>query len=292
VQAGLTDIQRTLRTRPPFAGGELLAFLATRAVPGVEVVAAGTYRRTLALPGGPAVIAVTPRAASVRVEATLATAGDAPAALTAARRIFDLGADAATIDRALADDPLLAPLVAARPGLRVPGSAGGDELLVRAITGQQVSVAGARTTLGKIAAAHGELVPAALRGHRLTHLFPSAGALAAANPAALGMPRARGAAIVAAARACADGLRLEPGVDLATARAQLLELPGVGSWTAEYVAMRALGDRDAFMPTDLGVRHALAALPGADPVRWRPFRSHAVQQLWATLPRPASLSHP
>ncbi len=291
MQARLTEIDRTLCARTPFAGGELLAFLALRAVPGVERVDAGTYRRTLALAGGPAVVAVTPRAASVRVRAIVSAAGDEDAALATAGRMFDLDADAAAIDRALAGDPVLAPLVAARPGLRVPGSADGCELLVRAITGQQVSVPGARTTLGKIAAAHGARLPAALAGDGLTHLFPAASALAVADAAKLGMPRARGAAIVGAARACADGLRLEPGVDLEATRAQLLDLPGVGPWTADYVAMRGLGDRDAFMPTDLGVRHALAALRGAaDPDRWRPFRSHATHHLWATLSRPATLS--
>jgi AraC family transcriptional regulator of adaptative response / DNA-3-methyladenine glycosylase II len=280
VQAGLT-VTRTLRTRAPFAHRELLAFLALRAVPGVEHVEDATYHRTLALPGGPAIIAVTPRAASVRVTAALSEEADLPEALGAARRIFDLAADPAAIDGVLARDPLLAPLVAQRPGLRAPGSADGAELLVRAITGQQVSVAGARTTLGRISAAHGEPLAPALRTAALTHLFPSSARLAAADPAALGMPRARGAAIVGAAQACADGLRLEPGVDLVATRAQLLALRGVGPWTADYVAMRALGDRDAYLDGDLGVRHALAYLDGADPDRWRPYRSHGVHHLWA-----------
>ncbi|HEX6390682.1 MAG TPA: AlkA N-terminal domain-containing protein [Solirubrobacteraceae bacterium] len=278
MQARLT-VTKTLRTRTPFAADELLAFLALRAVPGIEHVAGGTYHRTLRLPGGPAVISVHLRAASLRVVAQLSSAADEAPALEAARRIFDLAADAPRIDARLGDDPLLAPLVARRPGLRSPGTADGAELLIRAITGQQVSVAGARTTLGKLVAAHGEPIG----GDRLTHLFPSPERLAEADPAALGMPRSRGAAIVGAARACADGLHLEPDADRATTRERLLALRGIGPWTADYVAMRALGDRDAFLPSDLGVRHALTALGGGDPDRWRPYRAHAVHHLWASL---------
>jgi AraC family transcriptional regulator of adaptative response / DNA-3-methyladenine glycosylase II len=280
VQARLT-VSRTLRTRAPFGHCELLAFLAPRVVPGVERVGDGTYHRTLALPGGPAVISATPGARTVKVLARVGDEADVAPALDAVRRIFDLGAEPAAIDAVLAGDALLAPLVAARPGLRVPGTADGAELLVRAITGQQVSVAGAHTTLGRITARHGDALPEPVAG--LTHLFPAPARLARADPAALGMPRARGAAIVAASRACAEGLRLQPGVSLAATRAQLLALPGVGPWTADYVAMRALGDRDAYMPTDLGVRHALVRLGDADPDRWRPYRSHALQHLWAIL---------
>lgn len=231
-----------------------LAFLAARAIPGVELVEGDTYRRVV----GSALLTV--------------DAGEEPTD-PVARRIFDLDADADAIDAHLGGDPLLAPLIAARPGLRSPGAPDGHEILVRAITGQQVSVAGARTTLGRIAAAHGEPVAA---DDGLTHAFPTPQALAEADPAALGMPRARGAAIVAASRACAEGLDPRD-------RDALLALPGVGPWTASYVAMR-LGDPDAWMPTDLGVRHALARLPGtANPDRWRPYRAYAVHHLWASL---------
>lgn len=231
-----------------------LAFLAARAIPGVEAVEDGAYRRVH-------------RGAVLQVDA------GADPADPVARRIFDLDADTAAIDAHLAADPVLAPLVAARPGLRSPGTTDAHEILVRAITGQQVSVAGARTTLGRIAAAYGEPVA---DGGDLTHGFPTPEALAEADPATLGMPRARGAAIVAASRACADGLDPRD-------REALLALPGVGPWTASYVAMR-LGDPDAWMPTDLGVRHALARLPGTpDPDRWRPYRAYAVHHLWASL---------
>ncbi len=221
MQAGLT-VTKTLRTRPPFAHRELLAFLALRAVPGVEEVTDGTYRRTLRLPGGAAVISVTPRASSVRVEARVSDDTDVPHALEAARRIFDLDADAPRIDAALASDPVMQALVAARPGLRAPGTADGAELLVRAITGQQVSVVGARTTLGKIVAAHGEQIS------ETAWLFPSSEQLAAADAAALGMPHARGRAIVVSAAACAEGLSLQAGADLAATRDSCLPCPASG----------------------------------------------------------------
>lgn len=277
---------RVLRGRPPFEAAALLAFLALRAVPGVERVDGDTYARTLRLPGGPARLSLRLHASGVHVEAALSHPADEDVALAAARRICDLDADPAPIAAVLGADPVLAPLVAARPGLRAPGTADGAELLVRAIAGQQVSVAGARTTLGRIAAAHGDPLPDALRGDDgLTRLFPATTRLAQADPAALGMPRARGAAIVAASAACAEGLALAPGADPGATRAALLALPGVGPWTASYVAMRALGDPDAWMPTDLGVRHALAAR-GADAAaadRWRPYRAYAVHHLWASL---------
>lgn len=283
----MTAATRTLRPRAPFDAAALLAFLGLRAIPGVETVAGDVYARTLRLPGGPGTLTLRLRPRSVAITVCPADTRDVPAAVDAARRLCDVRADPAAIAAVLGADPVLAPLVAARPGLRAPGTADGAELLVRAIAGQQVSVAGARTTLGRIAAAHGEPLPPGLRADApgLTHVFPSPERLAGAEPAALGMPRARGAAIVAASRACADGLRLHPGADPEATRAALLALPGVGPWTASYVAMRALGDTDAWMPTDLGVRHALAAR-GADAAvadRWRPYRAYAVHHLWASL---------
>jgi AraC family transcriptional regulator of adaptative response / DNA-3-methyladenine glycosylase II len=173
------------------------------------------------------------------------------------------------------------------------GCADAHEVLVRAVAGQQVSVAGARTVVGRLVAAHGE--PLALADPALTHVFPTAQALAGADPAALSMPRARGATIVSACAALADGsLVLDPGVDREASRASLLALRGIGPWTAGYVAMRGLGDPDVMLEADLGVRHAVARLggddrPGAIAERahaWRPWRSYAVAHLWASLADP------
>jgi AraC family transcriptional regulator, regulatory protein of adaptative response / DNA-3-methyladenine glycosylase II len=243
-------------------------FLAARAVPGIEDATDGTYRRTVALAHGPAVIALD------RVLVTADPRDDAPARAAIARLA---GADPTPADAHLARDPHLGPLVAARPGLRMPGTVDGGELAVRAVLGQQVSLAAARTLAGRLVAAAGEPLPEPVGA--LTHTWPRPEAIAEAAPR-MPMPRSRQRALAALAGALADGLRLEPGTDPALARAALLELPGIGPWTAEYVAMRALADPDAWLPTDLGVRHGLAHIgaPTADP--WRPHRTHAVRHLW------------
>jgi len=222
-------------------------------VPGLEEVVDGVYRRVISSPPAPRVIGL----------------DDA-----AARPI--LGADPAAADVWLGRDPVLGPLVAARPGLRVPGTVDGGELAIRAVLGQQVSLAAARTLAGRLVAAVGEPLPAP--DGMLTHAWPAPEAIVE-YAGSMAMPRSRQRAVAAVAGALADGLRLEPGVD---ARADLLALPGVGPWTAEYVAMRALGDADAWLPTDLGVRHGLARLGvGVEAAEaWRPFRAHAVMHLW------------
>jgi AraC family transcriptional regulator, regulatory protein of adaptative response / DNA-3-methyladenine glycosylase II len=240
----------------------LVGFLARRAVPGVESVVDGTYRRTVA---GPAVLTL-------------------PSDSAAAARLCGSAAAAAAADAHLRADPHLGPLVAARPGLRVPGTVDGAELAVRAVLGQQVTLAAARGLAAKLVAAAGEPLPGAVVPGALTHLWQAPEAVAEAA-GSLPTPRARQRAIAGLARALADGLRLEPGVDPQAARAELLALPGIGPWTAEYVAMRALADPDAWLPSDVGVRHALERL-GAPPEaaeRWRPFRAHAVIHLWASL---------
>ncbi|HEX6652022.1 MAG TPA: AlkA N-terminal domain-containing protein [Thermoleophilaceae bacterium] len=251
----------------PFDGGSVLGFLEARAVAGVEEVKAGSYRRSVSLKNGGGRISVRPEPSGVRVELDLADAADAGEALTRVGRLFDVDADPAAITDVLGADPLLAPLVAERPGLRVPGAMDGFELAVRAIVGQQVSVAGARTVLGRLAETHGGF---------LAHV------LAEADPAGFPFPRARGAALVEVARLVAAGeLRLEPDADADETRARLLAIPGIGPWTVSYIALRALGDRDVFLPGDLGVRRGLAALGGdPDPDRWRPWRSYAVVHLW------------
>jgi AraC family transcriptional regulator of adaptative response / DNA-3-methyladenine glycosylase II len=199
------------------------------------------------------------------------------------RRLLDLDADPVAISSQLGDHPALAPLVGARPGLRVPGCVDGFELGVRAIVGQQVSVAAARTVLGRLAAAYGEELTEADGG--LTHRFPAPEALAELDPGSLPFPRRRAEALRALARLVAAGeLHLDPGADPEDTRARLMAIPGVGGWTASYIAMRALADPDVFLPSDIGIRHALARLgAGADPRRWRPWRSYAVMHLWRSL---------
>jgi AraC family transcriptional regulator of adaptative response / DNA-3-methyladenine glycosylase II len=275
-------IELRLPCREPFDGASVVAFLAARAIPGVEEVDGPTYRRTLSLEHGPAVVALAPGERVVLGELHLADLRDLTAAVARCRRLFDLDADPLAISSQLAEDPALSPLVKARPGLRVPGCVDGFELGVRAIVGQQVSVAAARTVLGRIAAAHGEPVSEPDGG--LTHRFPSAAALAELDPAALPFPRKRAEALRSLARLVAAGeLHLDTGADASETRAQLMEIPGVGEWTASYIAMRALGDPDVFLPGDVGIGHALARLGrDADPERWRPWRSYAVMQLWRT----------
>jgi len=243
------------RCKPDSAARLDLEFFGARAVAGIEEVLDGVYRRTLS------------------DGSVLTSIDDSPLA----RRLRDEDADLLAVNEVLSADPLLAPLVAAAPWRRVPGHVDGFEVAVRAILGQQVSVAAARTNLGRLVAQYGD--PLDAPSESLTHRFPTPAALRDADIAG---PRSRAAAIRALAAADVD---LSYGAD----PAPLLDLPGIGPWTASYVAMRALGDRDAFMPTDLGVRHGFEALglPG-DPKsaeryaeRWRPFRSYALAHLWA-----------
>jgi AraC family transcriptional regulator of adaptative response / DNA-3-methyladenine glycosylase II len=251
-------------------------FLAVRAVPGVEEASAGGFRRTVRLAHGAGVVALDVVAGgSERVVVAAADPRDRAAAELAARRLA--GADPAAADAHLAGDPLLGPLVAQRPGLRMPGTVDGGELAVRAVLGQQVSVAAARTLAGRLVALAGE--PLAEPRGALTHLWPEPDAIAEVADR-MPMPRSRQRTLAALAAALADGLALEPGTE---ARAALLELPGIGPWTAEYVAMRALGDPDAWLPTDLGVRRGLEQLGVGEEAAeaWRPHRAHAVRHLWA-----------
>jgi len=273
-----------LALRVPFAARELFAHLAARAVPGVEEATASTLRRTVRLARGPAVISLAGRADHVLARAALADRRDRAEALRRCRALLDLDADPVAIDAALARDPGLAPLVRAAPGLRSPGAVDGGEILVRAIVGQQVSVAAARTVLGRLASGHGDPID----GERL-RLFPAPETLAALDPGTLPMPAARGRALVGAAAALASGdLDLEPGADPVRARAVLLALPGVGPWTASYVAMRALRDPDVLMAGDLGLRRGLerCGLPAERRALerraedWRPWRSYATHHLW------------
>lgn len=283
-------LELRLRFRAPIDAAALLAFFAARAVPGVEEVVGMTYRRTLTLPHGFGVAALTPADDHVRCVLRLADPRDLAAAVQRCRRLFDLDADPGAVVEALGADPLIGPLVRGAPGLRVPGSVDGEETAVRAVLGQQVSLAGARTIAGRLTAVLGAPLPdGADPDGRLTHCFPTAAALTAGDPAALPLPAARRRALCGLAEALTGGdLALDPGADRARARAALLALPGIGPWTAEYVALRALGDPDAFPGTDLGIRRAFARLGHPDEARaiaataarWRPWRAYAAQHLW------------
>ena len=289
-----------LGIRTPFAGRALLDFLAHHLVPGVEVAGDGWYARTLDLPHGPGTVRVeledlphTPQAAFVTATFELADLRDTAAAVERTRRLLDADCDPVAVADHFAGDRLVGPLARRRPGLRVPGQVDGDETAVRAVIGQQVSVAGACTVAGRVVALHGRAVSSAIPG--LTHLFPDAATLAAIDPVTLPMPRSRGRALVGLAAALADGtVVLDRGPDRHEVRRALLDLPGVGPWTADYVALRALADPDVFLPTDLGVRNALVGL-GHDPAAvvaraddWRPWRSYALLHLWTTLMPPTT----
>ncbi len=278
--------------RPPLDSDTLLSYLAYRAIPGVEEVIDGRYRRTVALPRSRGIIELEPLAGAhtVALRLCLDDLRDLSLVAQRCRGVFDLDADPAAIEAVLGADALLAPLVAARPGLRVPGSFDGFELAVRAILGQQVSVAGARTLAGRLVAALGE--PLAEPRGALTHLFPTPERLAGADLQGLGLTRGRVVALQALARAIvAGGLTLDRGADWEQTTARLRELPGIGPWTASYIAMRALGDPDACPVADLGLRRALerrglAGDPKSIAARaeaWRPWRAYATHHLWASL---------
>ncbi|WP_436954217.1 AlkA N-terminal domain-containing protein [Streptomyces sp. SudanB182_2057] len=275
--------------RAPLNPSNLFGHLAATAVPGVEEWRDGAYRRTLRLPYGHGIAALTPGPGHIACRLTLSDLRDLPVAISRCRRLLDLDADPVAVDERLSADPLLAPLVERGPGRRVPRTVDEAEFAVRAVLGQQVSTAAARTHAARLVTAHGKPLDDPEGG--LTHLFPSAEALAAVDPGSLAMPRARRATLTTLVRLLADGgLRLGVDTDWAEARARLLALPGFGPWTADVIAMRALGDPDAFLPTDLGIRRAAGALglpstPAALTARaegWRPWRAYAVQYLWAT----------
>lgn len=275
--------------RAPLNPDNLFGHLAATAVPGVEEWRDGSYRRTLRLPYGHGIAALTPRPDHIACRLTLTDLRDLTVAISRCRRLLDLDADPVAIDDALRADPLLAPLVDKAPGRRVPRTVDEAEFAVRAVLGQQVSTAAARTHAARLATAHGEPVTDPEGG--LTRLFPDPAALAAVAPETLAMPRTRRTTFTTLVRHLADGsLHLGVESDWAEARARLLQLPGFGPWTVDVIAMRALGDPDAFLPTDLGIRRAAAELglpatPAALTARaaaWRPWRAYAVQYLWAT----------
>jgi AraC family transcriptional regulator of adaptative response / DNA-3-methyladenine glycosylase II len=276
--------------RAPLDAAGLLAFLALRAIPGVEEALDGAYRRSLRLPHGGGVVELRPLDGHVQARYWLDDLRDLAAAMQRSRALLDLDSDPHAVVQALGGDSLLGPLVHAAPGRRVPGHVDGHELAVRAVLGQQVSLAAAARLAGRLADEYGKPLRRPIGA--VTHLFPSAEALVAADPQRLPMPGARRRALLGLAAALAAGEpTLDAGADRDEARRRLLALPGIGPWTADYIAMRALRDPDAFLPSDLGVRHALEQLgqdgrPAAAErlaERWRPYRAYAVQHLWAQL---------
>ncbi|MET8167531.1 AlkA N-terminal domain-containing protein [Streptomyces sp. NPDC005329] len=275
--------------RAPLNPDNLFGHLAATGVPGVEEWRDGALRRTLRLPYGHGVVALTPNPDHIGCRLTLSDLRDLTVAISRCRRMLDLDADPVAIDDQLRTDPLLAPLVDKAPGRRVPRTVDEAEFAVRAVLGQQVSTAAARTHAARLVTAHGEPVDDPEGG--LTHLFPTAEALAAVDPETLAMPRTRRTTFTTLVGRLADGtLHLGAESDWSKARDLLLALPGFGPWTADVIAMRALGDPDAFLPTDLGIRRAaqqlgLPSTPAALTARaagWRPWRAYAVQYLWAT----------
>ncbi|HVP38818.1 MAG TPA: AlkA N-terminal domain-containing protein [Candidatus Saccharimonadales bacterium] len=295
--AARRGIELRIPTREPFDWAGTLAFLRARAVPGVESVDDSAYRRGFRLEGGHGdgagvrgALEVTraPGERALRVRLSVPEPRELLAVVGRVARLFDVETDARAIATHLGRDPLLAPALRRAPGLRVPGAWDPFELMVRAMLGQQVTVAGARTLAGRLAEAHGEAL--SVPGYPgLNRLFPTPAALARADLTRVGLPAARARALRALAARVADGsLRLEALGNLESAVKRLSALPGVGEWTAQYVAMRALGEPDAFPAGDLGIRRALGRA-GRAPTpreireraeRWRPWRAYAAMALW------------
>jgi AraC family transcriptional regulator of adaptative response / DNA-3-methyladenine glycosylase II len=296
-------ISLRLPFRKPIAAAALFDFLALRAVSGVEEGWTYGYRRTLSLAHGVAIVELgepIPIDESadrlpgwidegwIPCRIKLSDLRDLGAAVARCRRLLDLDADPRAVDEVLGADPLLAGSVAARPGIRVPGHVDGNELAVRAVLGQQVSVLGARTLAARLVAQCGLVLP--VPDGSLTHAFPTPQALADLDPATLAMPKSRATALLSLVSALTrQEIDLEPGADRDETTASLMALPGIGQWTADYIRMRALGDPDVAMSTDLGFRHGVQVL-GADgdpkhtdelARRWRPWRSYALQHVWA-----------
>jgi AraC family transcriptional regulator of adaptative response / DNA-3-methyladenine glycosylase II len=296
IPAAADGITVRLPYKPPYDWDAIIRFLSDRAIPGVELVEPKRYARTLQVDGACGVVIVTPRKdGALSAEIRFPKMKALPAVIARIRRVFDLSADPTLIGAHLSQDPALAPLVAARPGLRAPGAWDGFELAVRAILGQQITVSAARGLAAKLVATYGEPVedPAAA-ALGLTRVFPTPDRLVGQDIAALGMPRARGAALEGLARTvAADPTIFTPRADLESAIAALKALPGVGEWTAQYIALRELREPDAFPQADIGLMRAMADEAGVRPTAdqllarseaWKPWRAYAAQHLWAADP--------
>ncbi len=282
-----TTITLRLPARHPFDGAGLMRFFADHAIAGVETGEERLFRRLLRMPGGVAEILLELDGDAVRCTARLGSLGDLPALVSRVRRLMDLDADSQAIDDSLGDDEVLAPLVAATPGIRLPGTADPEEALFRTMIGQQISVAAARTVLGRIAAELGEA----------PGLFPTATAIAERGESVLRGPATRVSSILAVARSLAAGdLVLDVGMPAAELEARLTALPGIGPWTAGYLAMRVLGNPDTLLATDLVMLAnakglglpATARGLAAHGVRWAPWRSYAGLHLWRARPVPSA----
>jgi AraC family transcriptional regulator of adaptative response / DNA-3-methyladenine glycosylase II len=289
---GTVCVSVRLPFRRPLPAGVLFTFLAERAVPGLEDGDSTWYRRVLSLTHGAVVVTITAEGdTALRCHLQLDDLRDLATAVGRVRRLFDLDADPVAVADVLGSDPVLGAAVAELPGLRIPGHVDGDELAVRAVLGQQVSVSGARTLAGRLVLEHGR--PLAAPIGTVVGEFPGAQVIAGLSPDDLPMPGARARALIGLCGALSSGrLALHPGADREAASRQLLELPGIGPWTVAYVRMRALSDPDAFLAGDLGVKKALARLglpadersAAATSEQWRPYRAYALQYLWSGLP--------
>jgi len=294
------DLRLRIPYRTPYGWDSIARFLAPRAIPGVEIVENGCYRRTVTTSAGrkssPAAAALlevrrVPGSSHLELRIDPPLAGSLLAAVTRVRRLFDCHADPREIGSFLAEDPLLAPLVARRPGLRVPGAWDGFEVAVRVILGQQVTVAGASTLAGRLVDRFGTPLPRSLRRRAapLTRLFPSSSVLARADVASIGLPRARAEAVRALAAAVERGeLRLDGSSDPEITRERLQSISGIGPWSAAMITMRAQGDTDAFPAGDLVLRRTVAGRDGSLSEKkllersksWSPWRAYAALHLW------------
>ena len=288
------DVALRLRYRAPYDWECMLTFLRARAIPGVEIVEGDRYLCTVEVNGAMGSIEVThlPDRQSLGVSILFPDVRLLPAIVARVRRVFDLGADIETIDNHLSGDPVLAPLVAQRPGLRAPGGWDGFEIAVRAVLGQQITVVAARRLAGQLVALHGRIVPKSFRIHSaLSRVFPTAKRLATATSIGLGMPAARSAALQAvAAAALTDPNMFRPFGNVEDTVARLRTIRGIGEWTAQYIALRAIREMDAFPVTDIGLLRSVTSMDGKKTTAanllsraesWRPWRAYAAQHLWA-----------
>jgi AraC family transcriptional regulator, regulatory protein of adaptative response / DNA-3-methyladenine glycosylase II len=286
------EVSILLPYRPPYDWPAMLAFLRARAIPGVETVAGDGYARTIEIGGAHGSVVVRPTAGNaLRATIHFPQLSALPVIVARLRRVFDLAADPEVIGGHLAEDRALAPLVAARPGLRVAGAWDGFELAVRAVLGQQITVAAAVKLLGKLVAAYGKPL-SGTSPDGLTHVFPAPERLVAEDLSSLGIVRTRAAALASLARAVvADPELFGPRRSLEDAVLTLRGLPGIGEWTAQYIAMREMREPDAFPAADIGLLRAMADRRGRRPSprallaraeRWRPWRAYAAQHLWAS----------
>ena len=288
------DLVVLLRYRPPYDWPSIASFLRARAIPGVEAASTDRYARTIEIDGMPGFVAVQPTTGNaLRVAIRVPRLSSVPAIIASVRRVFDLAADPHAIDAHLAEDWALAPLVSTRPGLRVPGAWDGFELAVRAVLGQQISVRAAVALARRLVERYGDPVAEpTLHAEGLTHVFPRPERLISTDLTTLGMPRSRARALSSLARAVVEDPRvLDRAHTLADCVKGLTALPGIGEWTAQYIAMRALREPDAFPADDLALKRAVARIDGrtstsrellARADRWRPWRAYAAQHLWAS----------